>query len=691
MKYIENYQQVYIKNDIWVVTEKDKNYLSPKRAITFAFDTETFVLFDNKIVKEKELISLLDGLELNEIRQIISTQVWAWQCYDEINGFFMTNDFYTWLYYICLCNYKFGWCYNAKFDFAQIDYKILVEDKQRWKQHAKDKNTKSQPWTYNSLHSDMGARYCYKLWIPYKRKGKKQNRHTMTHAVDFRDFMNIMAGGLARVLKSLDVKDNDGNNIRKLEMDYQNVDTNNFTVDELNYCCNDVKGLYFAVKKYNETLQEQSNNEDCIFGKDTNIMTAGGIAKRALLREIYPDIPSKKRIKKYQKQHPITIEQDKFIRNNGLYRGGICLVNPKYQGKFINKTMYRFDVNSEYPFAMDSIHDLKGNAITKSFKEWLNMNQSEKSKFECVMILESVSGELKQNMIATWYDPFKKEYVKVIDERFTHLMFEREFKEMQNWYDIEYTCNTVLLWKRGKRIYSPFVQKYYELKNKAKKDENAGLTADSKLKLNSSYGKLAERIERENGIYCENEETGCVHFVRTEKEIDENSMLNVVIGALVTSVARIWILSHIREICPNVENDFIYIDTDSIHTFNNYEKANPYSLGGFKLEAVCQACKYIAPKTYIDIEKIENGKVIDFECHTKGVNLNSIAKDFGNKPTVEYVNQRFEYGQTFVCLQAINVKGGKALIPVKKFLAREELRPNTAIYNHDGFNINYEI
>lgn len=687
---MSKYKKILLKNGNWIVCDETLNYLKPQKTYTFAFDTETFVYIDGEKVQPKEMYNLLKDCDFETKRKRTSTSVWCWQVFDELNGFFMTNDFYTFLYYICLINGKFGWCYNAKFDFAQIDYKILVEDKERWSQHKKDRNTKSQPWTYNSLHSDMGARYCYKFWIPYRRMEKSQNRHTMVHSFDFRDFANIMAGGLARVLESLKVTDNEGNDVRKLTMEYQSVDTNNLTENQIDYCCNDVKGLYFAIKKYNETLEEQSMQEDSIFGKNTNIMTAGGIAKRALLRELYKDMPNKKRIKQYQKEHPLSIEQDKFIRENGLYRGGICLVNPYYQGKLLKQTMYRFDVNSEYPYAMSVINDLVGKPIKKTYSEWQRMSQQEKDKYECVLMLDSVIGTIKPNNIGVWYDPFMKKYVSIINENKLHLMFEREFSEYEEWYDLEYSCNQVLLWKKGKQIYKPFVDKYYELKAKAKKEKNAGLTQDSKLKLNASYGKLAERLERENGHYEKNEENGCVHFVKNETEIDEYGQMNVVIGSLITSVARIWILSHIREICPNVRQDFIYIDTDSIHTFNNYAKADAYALGGLKLEAVCQACKYIAPKTYIDIEEIKDNKAVSYECHTKGVNVNSIIKDFNANNDIDYINKRFDNGQSFTCLQALNVVGGKALIPVDKFIAREELKRNMAVFNLDGVNIEYE-
>lgn len=685
------FNKTIIKDNIWVITETNKDYLHPQRCVTGTFDTETFVYFDNKIISQEEIFERTRGLSLDEKRQRITSKVWCWQFYDEKNGFFMTNDFYNWLYYLCLTGVKYVWCYNAKFDFSQIDYELLANRSELWKQHTDD-DGKGQGWRYSSLHNDMGARYSYKLWLPYKRKGRDVNRHTRVHAVDLRDFMAIMPGGLKRCLQSLEVTDNNGNKIRKLEMDYQNVDINNLQQHEIDYCCNDVKGLYFAIKKYNTILEEQSNGEDSIFGANTNILTAGGIAKKALLRELYPNIAQNKRLKQFQKQHPITIEQDNYFRKNGLYRGGICLVNSKYQGRMLDKPMYRYDVNSEYPFAMSEIFDLKGKAIIKSFSEWIKMK--DKANYECIYMLDFVCGELKPGMVATWYDPFHKTYVTKVDEHQLHLIFEQELNEMMNWYDLDYGCEKVILFKRGEKIYKPFVEKYYKLKAQAKRENNPGLTLDAKLKLNSSYGKLSERLVRQNGFYAQNPETGAIHFVRTEEEIDESSRMSVVVGSLITSIARIWILKHIRKICKNVAEDFVYIDTDSIHCFCNYAEADPYRLGALKLEAVCCNAKYLAPKTYIDIEKNENGVVTEFECHTKGLNVNVLKKILKNK-TIEEVDQIFNYGQSFKSLQAINVIGGKALILCKKYLAIPELAPTeftTFFYNSNyNDNIQYEI
>ncbi len=691
------YTKVKLGNGVWVITENGHDYLKPQKWCTFAIDTETQTYFDGKLLDPKKLFKRLKNLNNEQKRTRLHNVTWAWQCYDEINGFFMTNSFEQFLTYQCRAGLKFGWCYNSTFDFAQIDFEILATGKDKWTPHKHETKgsgkgyNKGQAWTYESIHNDMGARYAYKLWVPYRHA----DRHEYVHAVEYRDFMKLVTGGLKKLLKDLDVKDNEGNPIRKLTMEYQAVNTDDPSEEDIDYCANDVKGLYFAIKQFNETIEQQSNNECHIFGEDTNIMTAGGFAKHELLRSLYPNIKKKRaRIKAYQKDHPITQKQDEYLRQNYLYRGGISYVNPFYKGQLLTSkrmgtTMKRYDVNSEYPYAMAQINDLIGKPLKKTLKEYDAMPQEEKDKYEAVLILTSVYGDVKKDFLGLWYDPFRKDFVDHINESGTHLMFERELVEMSKWYDdFEYACENVLLWKRGKKAYAPFVIENYDLKAQAKKDHNATLQTTTKLKLNSSYGKLAERLERIKGHYELNAETGAIHFVREETEIDLSSAMNVAVGALITCVARCYILSKIREVCAgNIKRKFVYIDTDSIHAFASYDKADAFALGGLKLEATCEAVKYIAPKTYIDIERINKDGTIEydaFEVHSKGINLSAIIADLKKKqkgkkngrPTLELIDRKINYGAQYICLVAMNVKGGKVLIPTQKYLARWELAPN---------------
>ena len=692
------YEKKVLSSGVWVITEKGHDYLNPSKGCTFAFDTETQVYFDGKLIDTKKLARKIRTMKDNEKRRRISNITWAWQAYDEVNGFFMTNDFETWLNYCCACGFKFGHCYNSTFDFAQIDYEILAKGKEKWKPHEHVKKgsgkgyNKGQPYTYESVHNDMGARYAYKLWFPYRNR----DRHVYVHAVELHDFMKLLVGGLKRVLEDLDVRDNEGRPIRKLTMEYQAVDTDNLTQEEIEYCAVDVKGLYFAVKKFNAEIERQSNGESHIYGEETNVMTAGGFAKRELLRSLYPNVKPRFRLERYQRQHPISAQQDEFLRKNFLYRGGISFVNPRYKGLLLTagkmgEPMRRYDVNSEYPYAMSQIRDLIGKPFKKKYEEYLAMPNRE--DYEAVLVLKSVSGVVKKGFLGFWYDPFKHDFVDVIDEQGTHLIFEREFNELLNWYDeVEYEIEYVILWRRGEQAYAPFVNENYALKAQAKRDKNATLQACTKLKLNSSYGKLSERLERVKGHYELNEETGAIHFVVDETETETKSAMNVAVGALVTAFARVYILSKIREVCRNergeyeISKRFVYIDTDSIHAFADYPKADAYALGGLKLEATCEAVKYILPKTYVDIEHINKDGTIDFkalELHSKGVSVGAVVaalkkKQKGKKrglPTLALIDAKINYGQKYLVLCAMNVKGGKVLLPVEKYLATKERRP----------------
>lgn len=637
---------------------------------TAAGDTETFVYIDGVKKTLKDMYAETVLIPVAELRKRVTTRVWLWQLYDEINGFFATNDFETFMMRCAAVGYHTVWFYNARFDFSQIDYQILTS--QKWKHHENGSNTRGQKWTYESLHNDMGCRYSYKFWVPYKNA----DRHVYTRAFDFRDFMNLYAGGLEKTLESLNVTDNDGNVVRKTEMEYNDVDEYNMTESELTYVVNDVKGLYFAVKKYNSQMESLSCGECRIFGKKPNIMTAGGFAKRELLRHLYPNLPPKKRLKKYQRTHPITVEFDKYCRENHLYQGGRVLVNPRYIGKFLTRKMLKYDVNSEYPAVMADLRDLYGYPKYVSIHEYQKMVN--KSDYDCVYICQSIRAEMRENMIPIWYNVETKKYESNVVENVTHLIFKEEFEELTNWYDIEAVIKHVIIIKKGQKIYAPYILANYERKQNA-----ADLVerAVAKLHLNSSYGKLAERIERDTGVY-ELNDSGCVRFKLTGTEIDDAGRMSILVGAKITSNARIMLMRYIRDICGNPAEQFVYCDTDSIHAFvNEYADADNKRLGAVKLEMTTRACKYLAPKTYIDI-----GVDGEIELHSKGISTRFLKSIIDAASDVE-IGERFSYDTQFECLQALNVVGGKALVGIKKYLAISD----SVIANYGNFNILEEL
>jgi len=70
--------------------------------------------------------------------------------------------------------------------------------------------------------------------------------------------------------------------------------------------------------------------------------------------------------------------------------------------------------------------------------------------------------------------------------------------------------------------------------------------------------------------------------------------------------------------------------------------------------------------------------------HSKGINLSAIIADLKKKqkgkkngrPTLALIDYKINYGAKYICLVAMNVQGGKVLIPTEKYLARLELAPN---------------
>ena len=88
----------------------------------------------------------------------------------------------------------------------------------------------------------------------------------------------------------------------------------------------------------------------------------------------------------------------------------------------------------------------------------------------------------------------------------------------------------------------------------------------------------------------------------------------------------------------------------------------------------------------IDIDKINEDGTIDFdnfEIHSKGVSVAAVKaalrkKQKGKKhglPTLRLIDEKINFGQKYLVLCAMNVKGGKVLLPTEKYLATNERRP----------------
>lgn len=147
-------------------------------------------------------------------------------------------------------------------------------------------------------------------------------------------------------------------------------------------------------------------------------------------------------------------------------------------------------------------------------------------------------------------------------------------------------------------------------------------------------------------------------------------------GAYITAKARCALTGFMRALCGDAQNTLahiLYCDTDSVQTDIEHSNADPYTLGGWKLETgkPYNAGKWLAPKTYMLLQFDAQGLPC-YTIHSKGVNSKTLSAAIpdGTPPADAFA--RFAPGLQYQTLCGINVSGGKALLPFFKQLCRED-------------------
>ena len=624
-----------------------------------AADTETHTYIDGVRVSSDELRKMGETLGEAFFREHGYVHCYAYLVSDGRRfACFETFDEFT--DFCAMHMVAVVWWYNAKFDFAILDWQLLSKG---WTLHPEKKGVDC---SYSSLHGDTGARYSLTL-----RKARKIRKNkSVVHATKHLDFCNLFGGGLGSCLKAFDVRDFDGNPIRKRSMDYQgDVDEN-----AVEYMRVDVIGLYHLVRIAGEWLRDNLGIN--ILGKKPEAMTAGGIAKKLMLRQIYQCTDDRYNARKFRVCHRVTPEIDAEMRKHWLYRGGVVVLNPRYANVYGDKTLYKYDANSMYPARMIDMPDIYGLPIRVSKTLFDRMTHAERDGFVIIYQITRCSGALRENMVPVWYNPVSRKYDARVAYNmlgYAYYMFKEEFDELTHWYDLDAEINTVLLFrKREFTGMREFITHVYGLKTDGKRERNPIKTMFGKLLCNSSYGKFAQNphtITTERRL----DESGACRLFETGEEISEDCIMSVILGAWVTMSARVNLLSTIRKTCPNVARDFVYCDTDSIATLVPMDDTDDIKLGAYKCEGVFSRWKYIAPKAYFVARENEDG--IDgweIEIHSKGVNIESIREELkkANAQNPDALDKIFVIGRKFASLKGLNIKGGKALIPLPKYLVK---------------------
>ncbi len=313
--------------------------------------------------------------------------------------------------------------------------------------------------------------------------------------------------------------------------------------------------------------------------------------------------------------YSLSDEVDAFVRN-GYYGGRTEIFRPLFLGP--NK-LYCYDVNSLYPTMMYE------QEFPNAFKKWTQrMGDSSLGYYDATV---TVPVDTYLPILPGVHPRTKKLLFPVGKFRGVWSSLELRYAETQG-ARIE-KIHQGAEFKNGGRVFRDFVGAIYKIRQETAKDSVHNYVA--KLILNSSYGKLAIRKDKENIVSVESlddfyegepwREIKCgknnIHLVKRKVELDTFS--NVAMGAWVTAAGRV----HMHRLMLPIQKKLFYTDTDSLFTTEKLESGS--GLGQLKEEySVNRAC-FLLPKTYL----------------TEGDERKIVMKGFDSKKTKHFTFEDF--------------------------------------------------
>lgn len=339
--------------------------------------------------------------------------------------------------------------------------------------------------------------------------------------------------------------------------------------------------------------------------------------------------------KNFEKLFPSDNTVDSLVRPS--YFGGWVYLNPKYENKLINEEYYINDVNSEYPAVCVNELLPYGRPV---FVNEIPKKSLFVIKFKAIARLKegffpfvSMKGNFRycQTDLLTETDGL---------ESFT--MTSVDYWAFLEYYEVSiYKIEWILKFKSAKGIFTDFINTNYEIK----KTSEGAKKEIAKLKMNSFTGRMAMNPQRRAKSPILKDDI--LSFERGE--IDYIDSIYPAFTSFITAYGR----RYVHDIACKLKDDFIYSDTDSVHSFLKLpnKMVHDTELGKFKLENVCVRGKYLRPKTYMFTNDKGQTKVKCAGLPVKGRDL------------ITYDN--FEPGLKLsdVKLQARQAKGGVILIP----------------------------
>lgn len=515
-------------------------------------------------------------------------------------------------------------CYfhNLKFDFEFFRRYLLENVQLKDVTGIKPKEFKNVDNAIMYLINDMGGVYS----VTIKINGLQ---------IKFVDSFKLLPFKLAKLTKDFKIANE--------KVKYNIVDDCFLTDKNAKYIENDVKGLYEVIKIFRDITNST---------KDT-------IASCAYENfwEHFAKIPQGLKYKeakaisdsvKDEYFPTLTLEEDNFFRK--AYKGAFCYVNEKIKGKVIKGLGDVYDVNSLYPYIMDSKRLLPiGRPSTTVKPNWKNHLTFYKVNVKAHIKPNSVPSIFAKGFLAVktkalymhdidTYTDDKPFVFTECDMRLLYLCYDVEEIEILEQYYFEA--------REAKELFGEYIQYFKQMKIDHSKEKDAYYFI-AKLFQNSLYGKFGASYYFSTLKYNVEADSVKVYIEDiTDREHNEpTEQTYVPLAAYITAHAREYIINLILK-NPDA---FLYCDTDSIHMLHVEHNRLPIhnsEYGYLKNEFVFTRAIYVRQKTYIEIGRNVKKRALTYSigfCGLTGKAQKELAKMiFSCKIHLQDITNNFE-------------------------------------------------
>lgn len=590
-----------------------------------------------------------------DFRAGVSARVVSWEYYDEKHGSVAFYTFEAFARFLSIEKIQYAFTYDGVEVFSFLDaetrragYEYVERDT------LKDEKTgRFRKYTGNGfyeLSGELGQRYLFTIWTKARRtRAEGGDRHERTHGTDLYALKNFFNRGYAKTARA-------------------------FGVDEQPTA----RGVFEILKAFDAACIELTGR--AFLGRlKPRSMTAGGLAKKELLRAVVGTNDDSLNVKIYKQAHPITNAQDEYLRQRKLNRGGLNYANPRFVEKQLDGVK-KYDVSSEYSAAASIAPDLLGVEcvdVAELFKP--------RAGYVYIAIFDELHAVARRGMPAIFTHPDNGTNPRKLDIYTEQAFFWEEIEALKAFYDFGEDCSIkyALRVKTGSNTGNKrFAEKYYAVKENARKNGNFALAEFAKLMLNSAWGKYSQRSDfpRVRHIYDDRE--GLFHVKKIEATTPpppeaRAGGLSILQGAYIIMRGRLLTMEYILRTCgtSRVLNTFIYTDTDSILTFAEApaDIVAPSVMGLLKDESDGGYIdfKLLDKKVYYCVRSVEP---LDADVHARGVPLSSIVDDltanygvetFGELPA-DALAYAFTDGYAYTVPALVPVNGGRAVLYIRR-------------------------